>query len=570
MDRRGPPLRRSGPAGRPGPTSFLASGALLVAPLAFLAVFFVAPIVAILSRGLTDEQGVDLSPLVELVTDPSQRGVAWFTLWQAAVSTVLTVVAAMPMAYVLARLSFPGKAIVRALIVVPFVLPTVVVGVAFLNFLGPNGPVSGVMGTLGVDDVDLRRTVPAVLIAHVFFNYAVIARTVGGTWARLDPAVTEAARTLGASSWRAFRTITLPALGPTVVGASTIVFLFTFTSFGVIKVLGGPQIATIEVEIHRLTTELLDLRAAAALSLLQMLTVVALLAFAYRSPSSKVGAFGTTGRDHDRRPRGGQWWVLGATLSTAAILLVLPVASLVERSFATDDGYGLAFYRSLSTTGRGTTGFVAPTEAIGNSLVFGLAAAGIAMVLGLLVSLAIVSLGSRTGRVADTAFALPLGTSAVTLGFGFLIALDEPPLDLRTSPLLIPAAQALIAMPFVVRTLLPALRGIDPRLREASATLGATPRRTRWEVDVRLMLAPLLVAVGFALAISLGEFGATVFIARADAPTVPVAIFRSLSRPGSLNFGRAMAMSTVLMVLTASVMLLVDRARTADAVGSLA
>jgi len=230
----------------------------------------------------------------------------------------------------------------------------------------------------------------------------------------------------------------------------------------------------------------------------------------------------------------------------------------------------LNFYRSLSTAGQGTTGFVAPTEAIRNSLVFGFAAAGTALVLGLLVSLAIVGLGSRTGRFADTAFALPLGTSAVTLGFGFLIALDEPPLDLRTSPVLIPAAQALIALPFVVRTLLPALRSIDPRLREAAASLGATPTRSRWEIDVRLMLAPLLVAAGFALAISLGEFGATVFIARADAPTVPVAIFRSLSRPGSLNFGRAMAMSTVLMFLTASVMLLVDRVRTADAVGSLA
>jgi thiamine transport system permease protein len=262
--------------------------------------------------------------------------------------------------------------------------------------------------------------------------------------------------------------------------------------------------------------------------------------------------------------------MLTGTLAGAALFLALPIVSLVERSIATEDGYGLRFYRSLSTTGRGTTGFVPPTEAIGNSLRFGLAAATIALVIGLLVSLAIVRMGSGTGRVADTAFTLPLGTSAVTVGFGFLIALDHPPLDLRTSPLLIPAAQALIAIPFVIRTLLPALRSIDPRLRDAAASLGASPQRTTWEVDVRLMLAPLLVAAGFALAISIGEFGATVFIARADAPTVPVAIFRSLSRPGALNLGQAMAMSTILMALTAGIMLLVDRVRAADAVGSLA
>ncbi len=488
MDRRGPALSAIQRRPFAGP---VAIGALLVAPVAFLAVFFAAPVVAIVGRGLTTGGRVDLGAVGEVVTDSGLRGVAWFTLWQAVASTGLTVVAAMPMAYVLARLRFPGKSAVRALIVVPFVLPTIVVGTAFLGFLGPDGPLAVLARTVGFDDLDLRRTIPAVLIAHVFFNYAVIARTVGGAWSRLDPAMTEAARTLGASPWRAFRTVTFPALRPTIVGASLIVFLFTFTSFGVVKVLGGPQIATIEVEIHRLTTDLLDLRGAAALALLQMATVVALLVLSSRTARARGGFFATTGRDRDHRPRGTERWVLGATLATAAVFLALPIASLVEQSVATEDGYGLRFYRSLSTTGRGTTGFVPPTEAIGNSLRFGLFAAAIALAIGLLVSLAIVRMGARSGRMTDTAFTLPLGTSAVTVGFGFLIALDQPPLDLRTSPLLIPAAQALIAIPFVIRTLLPALRSIDPRLRDAAASLGASPRRTTWEIDVRLMLAPL-------------------------------------------------------------------------------
>jgi thiamine transport system permease protein len=147
----------------------------------------------------------------------------------------------------------------------------------------------------------------------------------------------------------------------------------------------------------------------------------------------------------------------------------------------------------------------------------------------------------------------------VTIGFGFLIALDQPPLDLRTSPILIPAAQAVIAIPFVVRTVLPALDALPPALREAAATLGASPRRVWLEVDARLLRRPALVAFGFAYAISLGEFGATVFIARADTPTVPVAIFRALSQPGALSVGQAMALSTVLLGLTTAVMLLVDR-----------
>jgi thiamine transport system permease protein len=126
---------------------------------------------------------------------------------------------------------------------------------------------------------------------------------------------------------------------------------------------------------------------------------------------------------------------------------------------------------------------------------------------------------------------------------------------------LVPIAQALIATPFVVRTLLPVLRSIDQRLREAAATLGATPRRVWQEVDLPIVGRALLVAAGFSFAIAVGEFGATVFVARAQFPTMPVAIFRLLGRPGVTNFGQAMAMSTILMVVTASAILLIDRLR---------
>jgi thiamine transport system permease protein len=155
---------------------------------------------------------------------------------------------------------------------------------------------------------------------------------------------------------------------------------------------------------------------------------------------------------------------------------------------------------------------------------------------------------------------VPLGTSAVTVGFGFLIALDRP-VDLRGSVLLVPLAQALIATPFVVRTLLPVLRSIDQRLRDAAAVLGAPPRRVWREVDLPIVGRALLVAAGFSFAIAVGEFGATVFVARANTPTLPVAIFRLLGRPGVANFGQAMAMSTLLAAITAAALLAIDRLR---------
>ena len=145
------------------------------------------------------------------------------------------------------------------------------------------------------------------------------------------------------------------------------------------------------------------------------------------------------------------------------------------------------------------------------------------------------------------------------LGFGFVLAFDEPPLELRGSPSLVPIAQALVAAPFVVRILAPALRSIDERVREAAAVLGASPARFRREIDLPLVLRAFGVAAGFAFAISLGEFGATVFVARADWPTVPVAIFRFLGRPGAVNAGQAAALSVVLMALTAAAVLVAER-----------
>ncbi|MBA2294126.1 MAG: ABC transporter permease subunit, partial [Actinobacteria bacterium] len=160
----------------------------------------------------------------------------------------------------------------------------------------------------------------------------------------------------------------------------------------------------------------------------------------------------------------------------------------------------------------------------------------------------------------DALLMLPLGASAAMLGFGFLLAFDAPPLELRSSAILVPIAQALVAIPFVVRALAPALRAVDPRLREAAAMLGAAPRQVHRLVDLPLLARPLAVATGLAFAVALGEFGATVFVSRADRPTVPVAIFRFLGRPGAENVGTAAALCVVLAALVAAVALLSERA----------
>ncbi|MFI0736525.1 ABC transporter permease [Streptomyces sp. NPDC021100] len=531
---------------------------LMAVPLAFFGLFFAYPVAAIVTRGLKADGRWRFGRIGEVLTDPATGHVLWFTTWQAAASTALTLVLALPGAYVMARFDFPGKGLLRAVVTVPFVLPTVVAGSAFLALLGRRGLLDELWG------VRLDNSVWAILLAHVFFNYAVVVRTVGGLWAQLDPRQEEAARVLGAGRFAAWRRITLPALAPAVAAAALMVFLFTFTSFGAVQILGGPRYATLEVEIYRQTAELLDLPTAAVLTLVQFAAVAALLlvhAWTVRRRESVLRL--VDARRTARRPRGAaQCWLLTAVLASVAGLLVLPLAVLVLRSFDGPDGYGLAFYRALASAGDDGVLGVAPLETIGNSLAYGLAATAIAVVVGGLAAAALTRREGRLVRGFDALLMLPLGTSAVTVGFGFLIALDEPPLDLRTSWILVPLAQALVGVPFVVRTMLPVLRAVDPRLREAAAVLGASPLRVWREVDLPMVGRALAVAAGFAFAVSLGEFGATVFIARPDNPTLPVAVARLLGRPGELNYGQAMALSTILMLVCAVALLVLERVRT--------
>lgn len=532
---------------------------LMAVPTAFFAVFFAYPVAAIVTRGLREGGRWRFGRIGEVLTDPEILRVLWFTAWQAVVSTGLTLLVALPAAYVFARFEFPGKRLLRAVVAVPFVLPTVVVGSAFLALLGRGGMLDDLWG------VRLDTTVWAILLAHVFFNFGVVVRSVGGLWSQLDPRQEEAARVLGAGRFEAWRRVTLPALGPAVAAAALMVFLFTFTSFGVIQILGGPKYSTLEVEIYQETAQFLDLPTAAVLTLVQFAAVATILALHAWTVRRRESTLKLVDAAHtSRRPRGAaQWALLWAVLAVIVLLILVPLGVLVARSLDGPDGYGLTFYRALlSVPETGGTFVVAPIEAVWNSLQYAAVATLIALLVGGLAAAALTRRAGRLVRGFDALLMLPLGTSAVTVGFGFLITLDEPPLDLRSTWLLVPLAQALVGVPFVVRTMLPVLRAVDERLREAAAVLGASPWRAWREVDLPLVRRALLIAAGFAFAVSLGEFGATVFIARPDNPTLPVAVARLLGRAGELNYGQAMALSTVLMLVCAGALLALERLRT--------
>lgn len=511
---------------------------LLAAPAAVgLALFFLWPVGTLLARVL--EPG----SLTRTLSAAGIGGVLWFTVWQAVVSTLLTLVAGLAPAYVLARYRFPGRRMVLALVTVPFMLPTVVVGAAFLSLLPSSW----------------HHTAQAVLVAHVYFNIAVVVRLVSPLWAAIPLDITAAARTLGASPSRVLRHVLLPLLRPALWSAATVVFLFTFTSYGVVRLLGGVGTTTIEVEVARRATQLGDVDGAAVLSVLQLavLSVVVLVA----SSRQRRAAVALAGAEFTRRPRGRRQRVVvaGVAAVTTAVMAV-PLMTMVVRSLRLDGRWTLVAWRTLgrSEFRPGVSLGVDPLASLFVSLRFAVLAMLLSATVGTLAALAI-ALARRHGRLLDVGLMLPLATSAVTVGLGVLITFDTPPVDWRAEWWLIPVGHALVATPFVVRALLPALRSIPSARRDAAATLGAAPWRAWWEVDVRSIARPFVGAAGLAAAVSLGEFGATTFLTRAGRETLPIAIARLLARAGEVPRAQAFALATMLMAVTALIVAVVER-----------
>lgn len=538
---------------------------LLLVPLLFLALFFFYPLLRILDVSLRPAGVLELDGFVRIVSSEYYRGTLLFTIFQAFLSTLLTVALALPGAYVFARYRFPGRSLLLSLATLPFVLPTVVVAVAFTALTGPRGLLNeALMALLSLPEppIRLERTLTIILIVHVFYNYAIALRMIAGFWANQSLRMEEAARVLGCRGWRLWWEVRLPLLSPAIAAAAVLVFIFTFTSFGVVLILGGPRFATLEVQIYYQALNVFNLPLAAVLSLVQIGAMFLMMLF-YTSLQRRIGLDLQPAQQVARRPRGWrQWAFVAGNLLLMTLLLFTPLLALVLRSFMLGgEGPTLRYYTLLGENPLRSILFVPPLQAVGNSLVFALATTVLALALGLLSAYLIAGRKGWKARLLDPLFMLPLATSAVTLGFGFIIALDRPPLDLRSSWLLIPIAHTLVAMPFVVRSVLPALRAIPRELPEAARVLGAGPRRVWGQVELPLIGRGLVVGATFAFTVSMGEFGASLFVARPDTPTIPIVIFRLLGQPGVANYGQALAMSVILMAVCAAAFILIERVR---------
>lgn len=550
----------------------------LLPALLFLGIFFFLPLARILTLSL--DSGFILAPGGTFY--PRLVSVLGFTFYQALASTLLTLAFGLPLAFLFARYDFPLKNLLRTLTAIPFMLPTVVVAAGFNAFLGPRGWLNILLTENGLPALPFIGTFGAILTAHIFYNATIVIRLVGDAWASLDTRLPDSAHVLGANDWQTLWRITLPLLRPSILAASLLVFLFDFTSYGVILLLGGVKFATLEVEIYIQAISFLNLPAAALLSIIQLLCTLGLSALYSRyvarvtsqiKPNSLTAA--------RRKPKTALQYILIFLLSTFYFsFFFFPLSSLPLRSVTRleadrpqtnsepvvgpKDALTLDYYRELFINRRGSLFYVPPAQAALNSVTY----AGLTVLLSLALGFPAASALVRSGRLVrwiDPFIMLPLGASAVTLGLGFIVTFNRSiPLfngSLLTSPLLIPLAHTTIALPFVIRNLQAALSTIPERTREAARVLGAAPWQVWLWVDWPIIRRAVLSAGALAFTVSLGEFGAASLLARPEYPTLPTAIYRFLSQPGALNYGQAMAMATLLMFLTGLGIFFIEKLR---------
>ena len=518
---------------------FLTKKLLWAIPLLFIAVLFYWPIARITSLGFAGDW-------LAMLTEPKALEIIWFTLWQAGVSTLVTLIVAIPGAYLLYRRSFPGQGLVKALITVPFVLPSIVVAVGFTVFRN----VHDFWIELGF--TFLSDPVYWIIAAHVFVNYSIAVRTIGGVWASLDSEIEEAAELDGAGRLKSLLAVSLPQLRPAIFSAAALVFLFSATSFGIVLVLGGGQVQTIETAIYFSATQFLDLKGAAALVLVQ--TLITAAAFLVGSSLAK----GTVGLEQvsegSPKPRVDLRDLPAAIVTFVIVvgLLVMPMLLVLVEAFRVGDGFGLQNFENLGTRGARDLLNISVLDAALNSLRNMAIAAVSAFVLGTIVSWLLV----RTKqKLLDLVFLVPLGISSVVLGFGFLVSFDADWFPLRSSWLIVPLAQALIALPMVIRLVYPALVSIGKEPIEQARVDGASSWQIWRFVESGMIKGVLLTSLGFAAIVSVGEFGASSFLAYGSEGTIPTLLFRLIARPGEQNYGMAMAVSAILIVFVWLVML---------------
>jgi thiamine transport system permease protein len=505
-------------------------------PITFFGVLFYWPLGKILWMGFGCEW-------IHAIITAKVASLVWFTIWQAALSAGLSLLFGIPGAYVLYHRSFPGQKFLRAFITVPFMLPTIVVAIGFTAFRQLPFVSDLLLGHSGV---------PIIICANVFMNYSLAVRIIGGVWTTLDAGLEDAAAIDGAGRLRTLTSVTLPQLGNSIASAGALIFLYCAANFGLVLVLGGASVKTIETEIYIASTQYLDLSKAAGLVLIQTLLTITAFVVAQRLSKGRMNFFGGTSLER-RQPLDRRDWPAGiVTTVFIGVVIFLPLVTVLWRSIRIGNSFSILNFSNLNGFGARDVLSISVGHAGLNTVRNAIITTFLSIAIGVLIAY-LLSRPQSNGqngpfaRAMDILFQMPVGISSVVLGLGYLVCFGGGVFPLRSSWLVTPIAQSLLSIPLVIRMVHPAVMSIDNQLRETASTESATPSQIWWLIEIPIIRNVILMATGYAAVIAIGEFGAANFLAYGDQGTLPTILYQLISRPGAQNYGMAMAASSLLI-----------------------
>jgi len=543
----------------------------IIFPLLFLSIFFYYPFFSILIEGLTDKQGqLTLRQVISIIKDPYYLRIILFTVEQALLSTLCSVLLGLPGAYLLSNYRFRGKSIIRAITTVPFVLPSIIVVLGFVIFFGNNGVLNrALMSMFNFEQPPLKilYSMKAIILAHTFYNFPICIRLISSIWSRINPNMERAAKSLGARGFTLFRTATLPQIMPGILASAALTFIFCFTSFAIILVLGGgPKYSTIEVEIYRLAKVSLDLKMGSAFAIWESILSVVFM-YIYIKLQHRMGFAEKIQFRYEKPPLSR---VLRSPLGPVVIiyfiitfsLIIAPMIASVHYSFLKRSGwagdlfYTLDWYKRILSEASSGALSVSYLKVIKNSLFFGFASIGISLPLGTAIAYITTRPERKSYGILESAVMLPLGISSIILALGYIKAYQNFPWKITGTWYAIAFAHTVIAYPFVIRSTSAVFRKINPRLVQAAMSLGANRFKAFFRIELPMIKSGIIAGATFAFAISIGEINATLMLYNPDLTTIPIAIYRLIS---AYNYFGACAMGTILIVICFLVFFIIDK-----------
>ncbi|MGC9780566.1 MAG: iron ABC transporter permease [Candidatus Heimdallarchaeota archaeon] len=515
----------------------------LLTPILLIALFLLFPVFSVLISSVVDDSGFTFSYLASVFADPFYYKLFAFTLSQAILSTAISLLIGIPIGYLFGKYEFKGRKFLLTIFTVPFVLPSVLVGMGFLGIFGEQNA--------------LGSQLFIIVLAHAFYNIPLVVHYLSAYYQNFDREIIDAAKTSGSKGLHLFLRVYLPLFLPPILTASLLTFIFCFLSFGIIIIIGNFR--TLETQIFA-EFRSGETNIAAALAVLQLLVILAIIIvylFNIRKQTQEEKTMTTSSKPREKFLIK-QFFSKKANLLIAfafifgIVLEIAPLISILVRSFWDPQNsiFTLNNFKTIFLLETNNYVGVSIPRTLLNTLLFALGATLLATFLAVIT---VAALGRQRYQKRTISYELmtyiPISISSLTLSLGILQTFINSSFFSNYPWIFIIISQGLLGYPFVTRALLNGLSTIDPELIDSAKTLGANWFYKLKKIYLPLLLPAFVAGVAFAFGLSIGEFTTANFfyLNNSSIATLTVALYQLRS---VRQFGPSNAVGALLLIIS--------------------